>query len=41
MFFHCRSNKVWGKERPEAAGPWQYATNALHRFFTVTVEMPE
>jgi len=25
----------------EGAGDWQYPTNAQHRFFKVTVEMPE
>ena len=34
-----RTYKVWGKETLDD-GEWQYPTNALHRFFKVTVEMP-
>ena len=35
-----RTYKVYGKETLEGGGEWQYPTNALHRFFKVTVEMP-
>jgi len=35
-----RVYKVLGKQSLEDAGDWQYPTNALHRFFKVTVEMP-
>jgi len=35
-----RNYKIWGKESLDEESPWQYPTNALHRFFKVTVEMP-
>ena len=35
-----RLYKVYGRESLDAANPWQYPTNSLHRFFKVTVEMP-
>ena len=35
-----RLYKVYGSETLENGGEWQYPTNALHRFFRVTVEMP-
>ena len=35
-----RTYKVHGSETLENGGSWQYPTNALHRFFKVTVEMP-
>ena len=35
-----RSYKVWGKESLDDGFDWEYPTNALHRFFRVTVEMP-
>ena len=35
-----RAYKVWGREALDDGGGWQYPTNALHRFFKVTVEMP-
>ena len=35
-----RTYKVWGREALDDGGKWQYPTNALHRFFKVTVEMP-
>ena len=35
-----RLYKVYGSETLENGGEWQYPTNALHRFFKVTVEMP-
>ena len=34
-----RTYKVWGKETLDAS-EWECPTNALHRFFRVTVEMP-
>ena len=34
-----RLYKVWGKEALDDEG-WESPTNALHRFFMVTVEMP-
>lgn len=34
-----RTYKVWGKETIDSS-KWEYPTNALHRFFKVTVEMP-
>ena len=35
-----RTYKVYGRETLEDGGEWQYPTNALHRFFKVSVEMP-
>ena len=35
-----RVYKVLGKTSLEDAGEWQYPTNALHRFFKISVEMP-
>jgi len=35
-----RAYKIWGKESLDEESPWQCPTNALHRFFKVTVEMP-
>ena len=35
-----RAYKVWGRESLNDSLGWQYPTNALHRFFKVTVEMP-
>ena len=34
-----RTYKVWGKDALDSPA-WEYPTNALHRFFKVTVEMP-
>jgi len=34
-----REYKVWGRESL-TGGDWEWPTNALHRFFKVTVEMP-
>ena len=31
---------VLGKSSLVDAGEWQYPTNALHRFFKISVEMP-
>ena len=36
-----RLYKVYGSESLENGGEWQYLTNSLHRFFKVTVEMPQ
>ncbi|MGN0889509.1 MAG: chitobiase/beta-hexosaminidase C-terminal domain-containing protein [Kiritimatiellia bacterium] len=36
----ARVYKVLGKTSLEDAGEWQYPTNALHRFFKISVEMP-
>ncbi|MDO5318574.1 MAG: chitobiase/beta-hexosaminidase C-terminal domain-containing protein, partial [bacterium] len=36
----ARVYKVLGKTALEDAGEWQYPTNALHRFFKISVEMP-
>ena len=36
----ARVYKVFGKTSFEDAGEWQYPTNALHRFFKISVEMP-
>ena len=35
-----RVYKVFGKTSLEDTGEWQYPTNALHRFFKISVEMP-
>jgi len=35
-----RNYKVWGNTNLVNGGDWEYPTNALHRFFKVTVEMP-
>jgi len=35
-----RNYKVWGSTNLVNGGDWEYPTNALHRFFKVTVEMP-
>ena len=35
-----RLYKVYGRESLGDDSPWQYPTNAFHRFFKVTVEMP-
>ena len=35
-----RTYKVYGRETLDNGGEWQYPTNALHKFFKVTVEMP-
>ena len=35
-----RVYKVLGKTSLEDTGEWQYPTNALHRFFKISVEMP-
>ena len=35
-----RTYKIYGSETLEGGGGWQYPTNALHRFFKVTVEIP-
>lgn len=34
------TEKVLGKSSLVDAGEWQYPTNALHRFFKISVEMP-
>jgi len=36
----ARTYKVLGKETLEGVSGWEWPTNALHRFFKVTVEMP-
>ena len=36
----ARVYKVHGKTSLEGVGEWQYPTNALHRFFKISVEMP-
>ena len=36
-----RTYKVYGRESLDAESSWQYPTNSLHRFFRVTVEMPQ
>jgi len=40
ILFGKRTYAVWGRESLTEESPWQYPTNALHRFFKVTVEMP-
>jgi len=35
-----RNYKVWGSANLVNGGDWEWSTNALHRFFKVTVEMP-
>jgi len=35
-----RNYKVWGSNNLVDGGDWEWPTNALHRFFKVTVEMP-
>ena len=35
-----RVYKIWGKESLDDGLDWEYPTNALHRFFKVSVEMP-
>jgi len=35
-----RTYKAWGKEALDDGAAWVWPTNALHRFFKVTVEMP-
>ena len=35
-----RSYTIWGKESLTDAADWECPTNAAHRFFKVTVEMP-
>lgn len=35
-----RTYKIWGCNALDDLDAWQYPTNALHRFFKVTVEMP-
>jgi len=35
-----RNYKVWGSTNLVNGGDWEWPTNALHRFFKVTVEMP-
>jgi len=35
-----RTYKAWGSTNLVNGGDWEWPTNALHRFFKVTVEMP-
>lgn len=36
-----RIYKIWGRESLGDDSKWEYPTNSLHRFFKVTVEMPQ